>query len=244
LARVDAPLVIVGEKASPDEPQPLELPCVVSGRLERRRQIHAFQFSAAKGQRLNFRVESAVLGYPLDALLSVVDATGKVVSEVDDTGGSSDALVAFTAPADGQYKLLLRDLHDRGGFRFAYRLTCGPPRPDFALTVAAGEFVLAAGKTLEIPVTIDRRDGFKEEIAVSVEGLPEGVSVEEQTSAATGATAKTVKLTLKAAESVPASSLSIRVVGRSGETPRAATFSLAGLTGQAHSGVWLTVTGK
>jgi hypothetical protein len=245
LPRVEEKLIVADGKASPASPQPIELPCVVSGRLPQLRQAHAFLFRARKGERLSFVVESAALEYPLDALLSVSDESGKVVSEVDDVGGANDAAITFTAPSDGSYTLLLRDLHVRGGFRFAYRLVCGPVEPDYSLSIAAGEFVAAAGKTLEVPITVNRQNGFNAEIAISANDLPKGVTCEPVTSAPKGDSAKTVKLKLTAASEAGQVSGAFRIVGRAGDSPaKTATFPLANIPGGQHSAAWLTVAEK
>ncbi|MEQ8788757.1 MAG: PPC domain-containing protein [Pirellulaceae bacterium] len=242
LVQTSHPLLIADDKATPAEPQAIELPCVVSGAIRQRRQAHAFAFDAAKGQKLSFQIESRSLGYPLDPLLIMTDETGKIYSEVDDTGRESrDATLNFTAPADGRFILVVRDLHDRGGPRFAYRLTCEEQTPDFNLTLAGGEFTLAAGKTLEIPVTVERLLGLKDEITVVAESLPEGVAAEAVVSQGSGDTSKSVKLKLTAAADAKPASGVLRIVGRAGDTQKPASFSLADM-GVSQTAAWLTVT--
>lgn len=242
LARTEYPSIVAGAAATPADPQPIELPCVVSGRLEQRRQAQAFSFSAAKGDKFTFRIESRALGCPLDALLTMTDETGKTYLEVDDAGREErDAVLNFTAPAASRYILVVRDLHDRGGPRFAYRLTCHEQQPDFTLSLAAGEFTIAAGDTLEIPVTVARQFGYKEEIAVSAEGLPDGVTAEKVVSQGSGATAKSVNLKLTAATDAKPISCAVRIVGRAGDGPvQAASFSV-GETGATQTAAWLTI---
>ena len=55
----------------------------------------------------------------------------------NDDGGpgyGADSLLHFTAPADGEYILRIRDSQGLGGDDYAYRLTVRRPRPDFRLT--------------------------------------------------------------------------------------------------------------
>jgi hypothetical protein len=243
LPRTSYPLIVANDSATLAEPLVIELPCVVSGRIEQRREVHALAFDAAKGDKLSFRIESRSLGYPLDPLLTMTDATGKMYSEVDDTGRENrDATLNFTVPADGRYILTVRDLHDRGGERFAYRLTCEEQTPDFNLTLAGGEFTMTAGKTLEIPVTVERLFGMKDEITVTIDGLPEGVTAEPVVSQGSGDTSKSVKLKLTAVAKAKPNSGVIRITGRTGDSPpKTATFSL-GDTAATHTAAWLTVT--
>src|SRR5262249_56826632 len=100
-------------------PQAIELPVTVSGRM-RPGAGDFYRFQAKKGQKLFFQVESRALGYPLDAVLRLLDETGKSLAQVDDPPGNKEGVrdpeLSFTAPADGPYLLEVRDLHSAGGF--------------------------------------------------------------------------------------------------------------------------------
>jgi hypothetical protein len=232
-------LCVAGEK-----PTEVELPAVLSGQLNQPKQQHEFTFRARKGQRLVFRSESRALGYAIDPVLTVVDAAGKQLGQNDDTGRENrEAELTFNAAEEGQYRLIVRDLHRQGGPRYVYRVWAGEPQPDFALKPSAESFTLAAGKTLDITVSVDRQGGFNEEIEISATGLPEGVSAEPVKSGGKGDSAKSVKLKLMAADNVKAAG-PIRILGRTaGDEPiqRTAAASLAS-PGATMEDVWLTVT--
>ncbi len=85
----------------------------------------------------------------------------------------SDSRLSFTAPADGAYLVRVRDARGHGGDRYAYRLTVRPPKPDFNVTLGGGDKV-AAGSGDEFTLTVDRFDGFDDEVRVEITGLPEG----------------------------------------------------------------------
>lgn len=224
---------------------PIELPAVLSGQLSQPREQHEFSFHGQKGAKMFFRSESRSLGYAIDPVLAVLDKSGKPLATNDDAGRDNrEAELGFTAPDQGEYRLVVRDLHHQGGPRFVYRITAGVPQADFALTFGEDAFSVAAGKSQEISVKIDRRAGFKEEIEITATGLPEGVTAEPVKSAGSGGSAKSVKLKLTAAADAKPASGTIRVVGRSpGEKPqtKTATAALAGL-GDSIEDVWLTVT--
>jgi hypothetical protein len=224
---------------------PLALPVTVTGRIDPPRDVDSYPFDAKKGQKLSFRVEARLLGSPLDPVLRLTDAAGKTLAQADDTGpartATRDPELAFTVPADGSYRLEVRDLHSDGGPRYVYRLRAVPTEPDYDLAVAADRFVLTPGKPLEIPITIDRRNGFDRAIEVSADGLPEGVTAEPVTSAPTGATVKAVRLRLTT-EAGPVSA-ALRIVGRAKgepELPRTASAALAGLNASTMH-LWLTI---
>jgi hypothetical protein len=224
------------------QPQPITLPATITGRIDAPRDVDTFSFDATKGQKISFRVESRSLGYPLDAVLAVTDTAGKSLAEVDDPDRTQrDAALTFTAAADGTYHVAVRDLHHHGGFRYAYRLTAEPLTPDFALTLATDTFTLSPGKPLEIPITIDRRNGFNQEIEITAANLPAGVTAEPAKSLPTGDTSKTVKLKLTAITGSIAAP--IQILGQSpADKPlsRAARFPIPGLTA-THTNAWLSV---
>jgi len=226
--------------SGPKQPQAIQLPAVISGLVEENRDVDAFRFSAVKGDKLVFRAESDSLGYLLDPILTLVDGTGKVVGEVDDTS-QRDCELAATIPADGEYDLQIRDVHRHGGFRYVYRITATKSEPDFQLTLPQETFVLTPGKPLVIEITVGRLRGFNEAIQITAVELPAGVTVKPVTSAAKGDSSKKVKLEL-AAEEGPAEG-TFRISGTSaseGGPQRFARFSPAG-SKEALDQPWLTV---
>jgi hypothetical protein len=238
---------LVAEPSSSREmPQECALPATVTGRLEEPKDVDVFRFTAAKGKKLAIRAESDSLGYEIDPVLRVTDDAGKVLSEAESPRRGGEPVLNFTPPADGSYRVEIADLHRRGGLRFVYRLSLLSPEPSFALTLTAGTFQIPAGKTLEVPVTIDRRDGFAREIEITAADLPAGITLQSAKSLPQGDSAKTVKLVLTAA--ADAKSGSFRILGTAaGEKPltNPARYSTKiGPTTFQHHDVWLSVGGK
>jgi hypothetical protein len=244
----DHPVAVEVEPNALDSPQDLRLPVTVSGRIDAPRDQDAYRFSAHKGDKWLIRVESRSLGHPLDAVLRVFDSAGKIVAEVDDPGSrrrnaTRDPELTFTAPADGAYRIVVRDLNGQGSFRHAYRLTVAAPRPGFTLTLAGDRFTLPPDKPLKIPVTVARDDGFTAAIDIEAIGLPEAVIATQATSKPTGDSAKAVTLQLCTHEG-PWSG-PIQILGRLRDDPAKAVSvparaPLAGFpTPTEH--LWLTV---
>ncbi|MBI3839920.1 MAG: PPC domain-containing protein [Planctomycetia bacterium] len=222
-------------------PQPIELDVTVSGRIENRHDVDVFRFAAKKAEPLVFQVESRMLGYPLDAVLEVSDATGKVLSRVDDTNNTRDAVLAFSPPEDGMYRIAVSDLNHQGSPRHVYRLRATKAQADFDCSADAQAYELAAGKPSEITLTITRRNGFAEEIAFKATGLPDFVTAATALSAGTGDSAKTVKLVLSAGQG--SFSGPIRIIGESTgsrKLVRTAGVTIPGRTART-SDLWLTV---
>lgn len=235
------PVVAATPVLSQANPQPVEWPVVVTGRIDGPRDEDVFQVTAAKGTKLSIQVESDSLGFLLDPLVQVLDAEGKILGEVDDTNRNRDCLLTQAIPADGTYRVVVRDVHRHGGFRYVYRMTIDEAKPDFALKMASDTYVLTPGKPLEIPIAIERKNGFSGEIEVHATGLPEGVTSEVVKSEAKGDSSKSVKVVLKSTAG-PVSA-AFRVTGKSsgdGAIERTASYVIAGTTAE-FSAAWLTV---
>ena len=190
---------------------------------------------------LRYQVESRALGYPLDVVLELFNAAGGApVARADDAGNKADAELTYAVPADGEYRIVVSDLYQHFGPRFVYRLRAIVATPDFRLTVDNHAFTVAAGKTLEIPIKIDRQQNFAGEIAFQLEGLPQGATVTPAKSLATGDSAKAVKLVVTAGAEPFAGA--IRIVGESeGPIKHVAAATLPNRS-EGTKDVWLTIT--
>jgi len=215
VSREPHPVAVEAEPNDPAKPQAIgPLPVTMCGRIESSTDVDTFEFPAAKGKRLTLRVRSDEREFPLDPVLRITDADGKTLMELDDARGSRttrDVELLFVPPADGKYRVSVRDLHGRGGPRFVYLLDILGAEPDFDLSVPGDRFTVVPGKPTELTVTLDRRNGFAGEIVLVAEGLPEGVTAAEVKT--TGAAAKSAVLKL-ACDKGPVGG-AFRVVARS-----------------------------
>ena len=96
---------------------------------------------------------------------------------------------------------------------------------------------------LEIPLDVIRNHGFAEEISVSAEGLPEGVSAKVVKSLAKGTSAKKIKLIIKG--EAKAFSGAIKIVGTTtaGKNNRPAYYLVPNLNWK-RTDPWLTVVSE
>ncbi len=102
----------------------------------------------------------------------------------NDDGGpgyGKDSLLSFTAPADGDYYVRLRDLRGEQGEDYAYRLTLREAAPDFQLSVNPANPNLPRGGGTTITVTALRYDGFDGPIEVEALDLPPGITATSET---------------------------------------------------------------
>jgi len=174
------------EKESNDSPsaaQPVTLPVIVNGRIDRPGDWDLFHFEGRAGEQVVAEVTARRLASPLDSVLELTDAAGKRLAFSDDHEDKADALgthhadslIHITLPADGTYFLRLGDAQHEGGSQYAYRLRISPPRPDFALRVVPSAINAVSWRLKPITIFALRKDGFDGEIALSFKGDPAGV---------------------------------------------------------------------
>jgi hypothetical protein len=223
-----APVVLDnGNNDTPETAQEIPLPCEIAGHIEKRRDRDWYTFTAKKGDVYNIDILSDRLGAPTYMYFMLRDLKTELKESDDNTDILSRKFYArtedpqtfrFTAPADGKYQLLVssRLADTLADARQSYRVRITPPQLDFHLVaLAAGEnrpsgtTVLAGGQQA-LTIFALRQDGFVGDIALSVEGLPPGVTAPAQT---IGADLRETRLALSADAKAAAWTGEIKIKG-------------------------------
>ena len=113
-----------------DHAETVSIPVTWNGRIQAATDVDSYRFMAKAGQKLVAAVMSHALDahgqykdYGLvDAQLELVDPTGKVVAEAQDTLGL-DPVIEYTVPSDGLYAVRVQLVAYRGFPQAVYRLT-------------------------------------------------------------------------------------------------------------------------
>jgi hypothetical protein len=113
------------------EAQPVTLPLELQGAIGQPQDVDVFRFEGKAGQKLIVEVFAARFGSPLDSILTLYDAAGRIVARSDDVDGSTDSRrtdsrLEITVPSDGAYLLEVADANDLGGPQYLYRLAVHP----------------------------------------------------------------------------------------------------------------------
>lgn len=96
--------------------------------------------------------------------------------DISDQTGDTDSRLTFTAPADGEYLVRVRDTRARGGDVFAYQLVVRKPAPDFEVTrTFVGKVTANSG--FQVMFGADRIDNFDGDILVEVTNMPPGFAI-------------------------------------------------------------------
>jgi hypothetical protein len=214
---------------------------VFNGRIDKPGDIDLFRFSAEAGKTLLVEVQSSRLGTPLDSILSVLASDGKQLKLNDDlAGGIPDSRVVWKVPNGDSFFVQIRDQFDhRGGSRFAYRISISEvSEQHFTLKLPIDTVNIEQGAETKLKIGIDRSFGFKGEVELSVEGLPEGVTADPVKIAKNHQDAQ---LVIKVDETAKPQAAELKVVGKTvdvePESKREAAFAatagdqpVAGLT--------------
>jgi hypothetical protein len=164
--------------------QKVTLPVIVNGRINRPDDWDVFQFTGRAGDTIVADVSARRLDSPLDSLLKITDASGKVLAyndDFEDLGAgtnthNADSYLLFKLPASGTYYVHLGDTARHGGEEYAYRLRIGPPQPDFALLAVPSSISLASKSINVATVQVIRKDGFTGPITLGLKDPPAGFS--------------------------------------------------------------------
>ena len=157
---------------------PASGPMVLNGRIEKSGDNDIYRFKSPSDQRWIAEVFARRFGSPLDPLLTLQDARGNLLQRNDDANGP-DARLEFDAKKDTEYLLSIRDLTDRGGASFGYRLTLKKPdlAPSFSAKASVGRVRIHQDGWLAIRCEITRRNGYDGMVRIVGADLPAGVWV-------------------------------------------------------------------
>jgi hypothetical protein len=189
LAWADLPLTLDKEPNDTLETaQPIALPTVVCGRLDRPGDIDFYSFTAKANDAISVDLMCERLDLPGDPFVIMLDAKGKELATFDDHGinfnslaqFNRDPLGVFRVPADGTYRLFVQDRYRGGGPRYQYVLRLAKNEHDFYPVVFHETPadpscpVVRQGGSAHYELCLNRRD-LAGPVTVEAEGLPPGV---------------------------------------------------------------------
>jgi hypothetical protein len=174
----------IGELAEFTESEPnnnltnanrVKAPVTINGQIGAEKDADFFVFAAEKGQTSIIELIASRFGSPLDGVLTLTDKSGKTIQENDDAAGA-DARIEQAFPEAGEYVVKVRDLLNRGGEDFGYRLAIRPPKPDFTVTFSPDTPRISRGRYTNVTIDVQRQGGFGGPVEINVQDLPDGVT--------------------------------------------------------------------
>ncbi|MCE9532351.1 MAG: PPC domain-containing protein [Planctomycetes bacterium] len=209
--------------------QKLPIPCDLTGTFTPVNDVDFYSFTAKKGEKIVVEIFGERQSGQIDPYLAGFDAAGKRIFTTDDgnrnigqirfTTQTRDARWDFTATADGEYFVQVRDLYfqQRGEGRFSYRLCVHRPQPDFRLVAVpvhdTQPHSTSVGRNSKnwMDVLVFRNDGFDEPITVEAANLPKGVTCEP---VIVGPGKTSVPLVFNASADAAIGHADIRIIGK------------------------------
>lgn len=220
------PVVRETETSDPVRGNFLTIPATGIGRISTGGEVDRWGISAGKGEVLDIELRSNRLGSPLLGLLTVTDSAGKELAKAEPGAGSNiDPVIHFATPAAGLFFVSVQDrFRSRGGPEFTYRLRVTRPEPGFDLSFATLGFTVVRGQSASLKVTARRHGSFVGPIALSVEGLPAGVSVAKVVVLQAGQPAIDIPIKADATAKIEPALIRVRGIGMVSLAPFSSMF--------------------
>ena len=206
--------------------QHINLPKIINGRIDRPGDVDVFRLSGRTGDEVVAEVYGRRLNSPLDSLLRLTDASGKVLEWNDDyvlkdnhlhkdmmglLTHHADSYLMTRLPQDGKYYVHLADSQNHGGGAYSYRLRISAPQGDFALRVTPSGISMQAGGIVPISMHALRKDGFDGEIEVVLKDASTGFKLN---GGRIPAGRDRVRMTLTAPAKTPVQPVALQLEGR------------------------------
>lgn len=189
------------------------MPAVIGGRIQSPGDVDGWLIELKKGESLALTSRCGELNSPLALMLTVKDAAGKQLAQLDASSlaKNAEATLAFSTPADGTYLIEVSErFARRGGREFVYEIAVGPSADDFRL-YAHDSVAVDVGTDKKLDVQIERVGTWKAPLTLHVAGLPAGVMCDDVTAQPN---ANKASLTFKCGKETPVVSSLIKIVGR------------------------------
>ncbi|MYC82059.1 MAG: hypothetical protein F4X19_08215 [Acidobacteria bacterium] len=163
------------------------LPSLLVGSIEHPGDIDRVRFEAKVGDRIALEIETPRATVPVfNPYLKMVDAEGaEVLTNVHSILNANTEIekqirpkVIHSFPRAGEFTLEIRDITAAfGGPSMAYRVLIRPQVPHMGqIHVAEGHLNLVAGTATPLSLVTDQEEHFEGSIALSLAGLPPGVT--------------------------------------------------------------------
>lgn len=206
--------------------QRIDLPKMINGRIGEDGDVDVFRFDGRAGDKIAMEVNARRLNSPLDSLLRLTDASGRILEWNDDhvvkdshlhvdvmglVTHHADSYLLAELPKDGTYFVHLSDSQRHGGQTYSYRLRVAQAEGDFALRVTPSILNVRASQVVPIRVYALRKDGYNGPIDIVLKDAPRGF---ELSGARVPAGCDRVRITLTAPTKSPGRPVALKLEGR------------------------------
>ncbi len=158
---------IVTEDESTTAEAALDVPHGVNGVLSEAGETDTHRFAVKPGEKIQLEVIAERAGLPLDSVIKIAAADGRVLANADDHEQSRDSKVVVDVPGDvNELHVSVTDRLRRGGDVFAYYLVASRANePNYSLSYEVSELSVPAGAQTVFLVKANRQ-GYAGPIAL------------------------------------------------------------------------------
>jgi hypothetical protein len=144
--------------------------------------IDFFALSASAGEHLRLEVFADRIGSPLDSLLQIFTAEGRLLARNDDHG-SQDSRIDFRVPSTGIYSVVISDKLQRGQRTAVYRVEVQPIEPQLTAFLPRPNRTSQRSQAVAVPqgnrtlarVGVRREHVSSGDVQLRFENLPAGI---------------------------------------------------------------------
>ena len=157
-------------------------PIAFNGVLQTEGDIDFFSLKAVAGEHLRLEVFADRIGSPLDSLLQLFTAEGRLLARNDDHG-SQDSRIELRMPETGVYSVVISDKLQRGQRTAVYRIEVQPIEPELTAFLPRPNRTSQHSQTVSVPqgnralarVGVRREQVGVGEVQLRFENLPAGL---------------------------------------------------------------------
>jgi len=169
------------------EPAPITIPVLLEGKIESPGDVDRVKFRVEKGEQVTIEVQTLEKTIPeFNPYLRIVSTGGDEVftnvhSRVNTCGDTIlkqvEPKTTYSFPREGEFILEIRDItHLYGDRTFTYRVLLRQQVPHVGeVRIPEDQVNLVAGEVGKLSIDTDQEEGYDGYVALSIEGLPEGV---------------------------------------------------------------------
>lgn len=158
----------------------------LSGAVSAAGETDVFKVEASAGETFVAEIRARRDGSPLDASLTLKDASGRVVAFNDDFEDRESGLATHHADSylrhrfaeSGSYSLAVGDVNGNGGPGYFYSLRLGPPREDFVLLTDKSAINIPLAGCAVFSVLAVRKDGWDGDIEIRLKNPLPGLEIQ------------------------------------------------------------------
>jgi hypothetical protein len=140
----------------------------INGRFDKANDRDCYEFTARKGERIEFHAATRSLGSPCDVSLQLESANGKRLAR-SNPSAADEGVVIHAFASNGVYRLVVEESTGAFGANMIYRITTRQPA-GFMLSLDTDRVNVAPGKTFDLKVTVTRGD-YKGAVKLGIDGL-------------------------------------------------------------------------